>query len=142
MVNCYHRLGWRGRSRLISADNGIYILKSKDGYRVIHAQCIENLWWWWEDERLYDEEYIEANTENGMTSVFCDAPGGYRDELNPRELADYFGKAKAMEECDAWDEAKRLYNEIMDSDFPILEYGISEIRGWEDKEFPYEYVKD
>ena len=30
----------------MSADNGIYILKTKDGqYRVIHTQAIDNLWW-------------------------------------------------------------------------------------------------
>ena len=30
----------------MSADNGIYILKTKEGqHRVIHAQAIENLWW-------------------------------------------------------------------------------------------------
>ena len=28
----------------MSADNGIYILKTKDQYRVIHAQAIENLY--------------------------------------------------------------------------------------------------
>lgn len=27
----------------MSADNGIYILKTKDGFRVIHAQAIENV---------------------------------------------------------------------------------------------------
>ena len=30
----------------MSADNGVYILKSKDGFRVAHLQCIENLYWW------------------------------------------------------------------------------------------------
>lgn len=29
----------------MSADNGIYILKTKDQYRVIHAQAIENLYY-------------------------------------------------------------------------------------------------
>lgn len=29
----------------MSADNGIYILKTKDSYRVRHAQVIENLFW-------------------------------------------------------------------------------------------------
>ncbi|MEG1523856.1 MAG: hypothetical protein RR475_02390 [Clostridia bacterium] len=29
----------------MSADNGIYILKCKDQYRVVHAQAIENLHW-------------------------------------------------------------------------------------------------
>lgn len=29
----------------MSADNGIYILKTKDQYRVTHAQAIENIYW-------------------------------------------------------------------------------------------------
>ena len=29
----------------MSADNGIYIHKFKDGYRVVHAQAIENIYW-------------------------------------------------------------------------------------------------
>lgn len=29
----------------MSADNGIYILKTKDQYRVIHAMAIDNLWY-------------------------------------------------------------------------------------------------
>ena len=30
----------------ISADNGIYIAKFPDGYRVIYAQAIDNLWYY------------------------------------------------------------------------------------------------
>jgi len=29
----------------MSADNGVYILKTKDQYRVAHLQAIENLSW-------------------------------------------------------------------------------------------------
>lgn len=29
----------------MSADNGIYILHTEDGYRVAHLQAIENLFW-------------------------------------------------------------------------------------------------
>ena len=29
----------------MSADNGIYILKLKDQYRVAHLQAIENIYW-------------------------------------------------------------------------------------------------
>ena len=29
----------------MSADNGIYVAQFPDGYRVIHAQAIDNLWW-------------------------------------------------------------------------------------------------
>jgi hypothetical protein len=40
----------------MSADNGIYILKTKDRqYRVIHAQAIENLYYNPLDESSFDE---------------------------------------------------------------------------------------
>jgi hypothetical protein len=96
----------------MSADNGIYILESKDGFRVVHTQAIDNLWWW---------DDICATT----------------NEINPKYLIRYFEKCdvyKTSEEAMA--EAKRMYDEIMQSDFPILEYGISFISGWEDKPFP------
>ena len=96
----------------MSADNGIYILQSSDGYRVIHTQAIENLWWWGD----------EPKTES---------------EINPKYLKSYFGKAPTFKtRNEAWDEALRMYNEIMNGDFPILEYGICIIPGWEDKPFP------
>jgi len=98
----------------MSADNGIYILESKDGFRVAHASAIENLWWW-------DEECAALN------------------ELNPKYLQQYFGKCKPFPTMiEAMKEAKSMYDEIMKSDFPVLEYGISFIYGWENKEFPNE----
>lgn len=39
----------------MSADNGIYILKLKDQYRIIHAQAIENLWWSHLDNKKHGE---------------------------------------------------------------------------------------
>uniref|UniRef100_A0A6M3L6Z5 Uncharacterized protein n=1 Tax=viral metagenome TaxID=1070528 RepID=A0A6M3L6Z5_9ZZZZ len=120
----------------MSADNGIYILKSKDGYRVVHTQAIGNLFWWWNDERLYDDAYVEGLEKQGVKNPFYHK-GESRSEINPRELVNYFGKASVLEtEGDAWKEAKRLYDEIIKGDYPIVEYGISLISGWEDKEFP------
>ena len=29
----------------MSADNGVYIHKFKEGYKVIHAQAIDNIYW-------------------------------------------------------------------------------------------------
>ncbi len=29
----------------MSSDNGIYIHKFRDGWRVVHAQAIENIYW-------------------------------------------------------------------------------------------------
>jgi len=101
----------------MSADNEIYILKSKDGYRLIHAQAIENLNWW--------------NTENKDIKKW-----EHRDELNPQMLSDYFDNSKVYKtEEEVLKEAAKLYNEIVEDSFWV-EYGISFIRGWEDKEFP------
>ena len=95
----------------MSADNGIYILQSKDGFRVIHTQCIENLWYW-DDPSISD--------------------------LNPKYILQYFGKAKVIEtQEEALKEALRLYNEISSGEWaPPIEYGIVPISGWEDRDFP------
>jgi hypothetical protein len=95
----------------MSADNGIYILQSKDGFRVIHTTAIDGLWWW-DDEKA-------------------------KTSLNPKYLLQYFGKADVMKsEDEAWKVARDIYKGIMNSDFPVLEYGIKPIYGWEDKDFP------
>jgi len=95
----------------MSADNGIYVLESKDGFRVIHTQCIENLWYW------------DDNKADGI-------------ELNPEQLLKYFGETKVIEsQADALLEAVRLYNLIIHK-VGVVEYGIVPITGWEDKEFP------
>lgn len=88
----------------MSADNGIYILKSPKGdgfeFRIIHAQAIENI------------EY-EPDRE------------GY----NTQELKRYFGKAKVFDNKEgAWKLAFEIEQDILSDDFcPILEYGISSI---------------
>jgi hypothetical protein len=120
----------------MSADNGIYILESKDGFRVIHAQAIENLYWWWKDERLYDDKWVEAQKKAGVENPYK-GMGESKDKLNPKELVRYFGKCEVFDtKQQALDEAQKKYNEIMKSEFPVIEYGISFIRGWEDKMFP------
>jgi len=95
----------------MSADNGIYILKTPrhedkheqilDGnifeYRVAHAQAIENIYWEYEDG-------------------------------NPEEIIIYFGGCEIMKEKEAHEEAFRLEHKIIsDPICPILEYGISTI---------------
>jgi len=89
----------------MSADNGIYILKSPkcdgDGfeYRVTHAQAIENIEW---------------NVP----------PGEFNDEM----LQDYFGKCEILTEEEARKEAFAMEEDILSDGFcPILEYGISTI---------------
>jgi len=97
----------------MSADNTIAILHTKDGYRIAHAQAIENI-------------YYQCNRKGDP-------------QFNARQLWLYFSNCKVfttMEE--AWKEAQRIYDEIMNDDFcPIVEYGI-QIFGDGTFEFPKE----
>ena len=80
----------------MSADNGIYIVKFPEGFRVVHAQCIENI-----------DYYPEGTKE--------------RKEM----LKDYFGQSEIYETREeALNQASKIYDDITNSDFPILEYGI------------------
>lgn len=90
----------------MSADNGIYILKSEGPeFRVVEAQAIENINW---NERTRS----------------CDD----RNYFNMEEVRRYFGKCKVfLSEAEADVETSRLVQEIVDSACPILEYGVSMI---------------
>jgi len=91
----------------MSADNGIYILQSKDGFRVIYAQAIEN---------IYEAE---------------------RHKFNSKYLKEYFGDSKLFDSRDeAWEEARLIYSELTNQGQTYLEYGISIIPGHEDQDFP------
>lgn len=120
----------------MSADDGIYILQAKDGFRVIHAQAIDNLYWWWDDERLYDDEWVKSEEARGVENPYY-GKGGSSRELNPRFIYNYFKDSKVFKtRNEALDEVDRIYLKIMKSDVPFTEYGVSFIEGWEDKEFP------
>jgi hypothetical protein len=90
----------------MSADNGIYILKTKAErpviesdfeYRVIHAQCIENIYW--------DIEKGEDRRD---------------DQFTPEIAYDYFGKSPVLLTSDlAWRFACEL-----EEDHSYSEYGI------------------
>ncbi len=81
----------------MSADNGIYIHKFKEGYKVCHAQAIENIYW---------------NRGN--------------KKYNYKVLRDYFKDSPIFKiEEEALVYGAKLYKEIMESDFPVLEYGIN-----------------
>ena len=87
----------------MSADNGVYILKTPDGkngfeYRVVHAQAIDNIYW--------------------------EHPDG-----NPEQVVNYFGKCQVFKNgSDAFNKANDLVKEIISDEFcPILEYGVSQI---------------
>jgi hypothetical protein len=92
----------------MSADNGIYIAHFPHGFRVIHAQAIENIDW----ARDHDGKTIK---NVGLVSL-------------KETLRDYFMRSKVFKSIsDVNKEAWLLEQEIMDSDFPVLEYGIGYI---------------
>lgn len=130
----------------MSADNGIYILQAKDGFRVKEAMAIENLWWWWDDERLYDEKFVKREEkrlkklyDQGKTKILNPfyGKGGARDTINPRMLKQIFGCCEVLKtEEESMNKAGEIYQQIMESEFPICEYGIQIIREWKDNDFP------
>ena len=82
----------------MSADNGIYILKTKDQYRVVHAQAIENLWW----------SYIDMDNQ---------------DEIVPTRIMEYYNDSLVFT-----DETKiQKVAHIILKNFPYVEYGIQTI---------------
>lgn len=118
----------------MSADNGVYIFKSLEGYRVTHAQAIENLYWWYDDERMYENSHWDKLQEEHGCIPHEFTQGKEKEELNPKMIISYFGKCKVFSnEFEAFQEAKRIHDE-----HSYTEYGISYIKGWEDKPFPTE----
>jgi hypothetical protein len=81
----------------MSADNGIYILKTKDQYRVICAMAIDNLWF----------SHIYENNK----------------ELVPTRIIEYFGKSRYTRNFDI---ASKIAF-AMENKIKVLEYGISTI---------------
>ncbi len=126
----------------MSADNGIYILQSLDGYRVIEAGAIENLNWHHTccnnpnvideeagEDCMFHQKCINCNTLDPISEP--------RDELCPDMLKQYFGKCTVYDtQSEALEEATNIFEEILDDDMGIVEYGISFVTGWEDKFFP------
>jgi hypothetical protein len=104
----------------MSADNGCYIgrFTTEKGfeYRVIHAQAIEN----------------------------CDY-SSFVDDSYPTKLIHayrivYYGRSEIYDVEGAWKKARELYEEILNSAFPICEYGVSEI--YYDEPFPNMTTKE
>lgn len=97
----------------MSADNGIYILQTLDGYRVVHAQAIEN---------IYDGGKFNLQA---VADYFGVCPTIVKTEK------------------EAWAQAKIIYDEIMNDDYcPILEYGVIFLSGMENQKFPSHLVKE
>ena len=87
----------------MSADNGIYIVKFPEGYRVAYAQAIENI------------DYFPEGSKK-----------------RKKELKSYFGQSKVYKTIDeAMKKAMKIYNEIMHEDCPIIEYGIQYLGEYE-----------
>lgn len=132
----------------ISADNGIYILKTKGPeWRVAHLQAIDNIYWWptcCENPCIIDDSCQEY--DNPLDSyyhekyIICgtrDPEWEKREEINPDMIMNYFGNCKVFNtEEEAFNEADRIYTEIMNDDCPIIEYGIQKINGLENEPFP------
>jgi len=108
----------------MSADNGVYILHTKDGYRVTQAQAIENIYWW----RIYTCDCKIGNSESWSECIKCGALiiNEERPEPNPIVLKNYFGLCKVFNIVEeALKEAGRIYNEVINDPIcPICEYGI------------------
>jgi len=83
----------------MSADNGIYVLKLKDQYRVIEAQAIDNIGW----------------------SFLTFTEGR---EIVPTRLVEYYGTSKYTRNFDM---AMRIAT-LMLKHSPVCEYGIQIIK--------------
>jgi hypothetical protein len=79
----------------MSADNGIYIASFKDGYRVIYAQAIDNLWYfpenvdeytaknivceewrkYWQDSEVYASFELAMQVAHRMVKHYTSPPG-------------------------------------------------------------------
>lgn len=129
----------------MSDDSGIYILQTKDGYRVVHAQAIDNIYWWETWSCCGNPVPFKKNGED-MCQHCGNALPTYekQDTINPEIIAEYFGRSNVLKtEQEALEEAKILYNEIMNDDYcPIIEYGIRFIKGMEDQEFPIHLIPE
>lgn len=85
----------------MSADNGIYILKTKDQYRVTHEQAIENVYW------EYDNRYA------------CDI-NYQKNYLVPTRVVEYWGNCKYTRSI----EKAQQIAESMLKKIGLVEYGI------------------
>lgn len=88
----------------MSADNGIYVLKTKDQYRVAHLQAIDNVWW----------SLIDGNWQNKPCR---------NSKLVPTRVVEMWGYCKyTRDEGTALKLAHKWANSL-----PICEYGVNVI---------------
>ena len=121
----------------MSADNGIYILKSKDGYRVTDAQAIDNIYWHYTCCDNPNVNFYEDNIEYYQKCLNCGTINPdmvKKEEINSQTLKEYFEDSEVFKnEEEAMKKAIELYKEVIDY-CGIVEYGIQTI--YYDKEFP------
>lgn len=96
----------------MSADNGVYILKTKDQYRVAHIQGIDNIYFSFMDGDWRD---IESK----------------KNKYVPTRVVEFWG------ECNFTRSAKRAFeiSNKIEKNLPICEYGVCVItynKKWED----------
>ena len=89
----------------MSADNGIYILKTKDQYRVAHIQGIDNVSW----------SVIDGNWQNYKSK---------RGKCVPTRVVEMWGKCKYTKDVDtAMNIARQWSGKLL-----VCEYGINIIK--------------
>lgn len=128
----------------MSADNGIYLIEMRDGWRVSHLQGINNMWWHpncCEDPNIVEDD---LNPDDMCYHDKCVNCGTTDPEHEERDYANmevvygffknsdvYFSKEAAMNQAD------KIYVEITNDDFcGQVEYGIQVINGFEHLHFP------
>ena len=135
----------------MSADNGIYLVQFKDGWRVAHLQGIDSMYWHptcCDNPDIIEENELDMNGEGIAHGIYfydkCQNCGivepewERREDINLNIIAQMFKQSYLFEtEEDAMIQADILYSEILGNDFGgIVEYGIQKINGLEDFEFP------
>ena len=128
----------------MSAYNGIYMLKTADGWRVAHLQCIDNIYWWPTCCVDFDISELPAG-EDMFYHEKCDNCGCIdpeyerRDKINPIVIYQMFKNAKRLDsEEDAFNEADFQYCQVTKVEGGYVEYGIQKINGLEEWPFPEE----
>jgi hypothetical protein len=118
----------------LSSDNCIAVLKSKDGYRVTHAQAIDNLTWF-DFYNCCDNpnvEYIDIRDEETGDYLYsspvclnCHTKdpinfGEHKQELNPKMLKEYF---KGCHCFDTLEDVNICIDHLLE-EVDYLEYGV------------------
>ena len=135
--------------KIVSANNGIYILQTLDGFRVTHAQAIENIYWHpscCDNPNLclvIEEQDGSCYHEHCLNCDIRDPEYDQKEEAYLPTVYEYFKDSKVYPDLEsAMKRAHEIYQEIMKDDFcPIIEYGIQFINNLEDYYFPAMAIK-